>query len=199
MAAQAFCVVSWSGVHTARYNYTCALCGGDIAINDVYRSFVMSYDQKDPKHTAFRIQHHLNCAAPWYQPVDVNRLEHLGHMPRRNPPEKVLDPVLTVLPPITVDYRSKTAGHITWQLPQDVSQRIYHSKNLRRRTGALIQLRNGIATTAEAMMGVIGHRHESRTLGHLMYDMQLYSGVKPHFDYEEWGLEPPDEDYVEDL
>ncbi len=187
-----FMIASWSGVHKATQNYCCQICKGIIPKGVVYRSFVVSNDRRDPKRNAYRIQHHLDCDAPWYQPVDVNRLHHVGHLPRRQPPPEQANLSLLDLPPLTLTYRSKTAGELTWRLTRDISERILQTPNLLVRSAAMYELEMAMATMAEATITSASSIKKSRRLGYLLYDVQLTVEHQPVV--YDWGVERDEDD-----
>lgn len=178
---------SWSGIHKALTNYPCVGCDRSIVVGQVHHSFVMSDDDKNPAHTAYRIRHHLDCAAPWYQPSDVNRLHNVGRIPKAEPPQTALNPLLEDLPPIDIRYRSLTAGTISWQLPTNLSRRILYSPDLVRRTAVIFELQMALATQAETIVACASHTQRSKKLGEVLYDMQLKSSFLPH--HYDWDMD----------
>lgn len=176
---------SWSGIHKAQANYTCVGCGGIIPIGQVHHSFVMSDDEDNPARTAYRIRHHLDCAAPWYQPSDVNRLHNVGRLPRLEPPADALDPLLEDLPALAFRYRSRSAGTVSWQLPQNLSRRILYCPNLTQRAAAIYELQMALAVQAEALVSCASHAQRAKKLGEVLYDVQLKSAHVPrHYDWD---------------
>jgi len=182
---------AWSGTHKAREHYSCKTCGAIIPKGVVYHSVVLSDDDKDPAHTAFRVQHHLDCAAPWYQPSDVNRLHHVGRIPHQTPPEFAIQPLLEGLPKLNIFYSSPTAGEISWQLPPDFSKRILYMPDLTGRKAVFYELEMHIATAAEAAIACASSIRRSRDLGHHMYDVQITTGFTPIAP--DWGIDLEDE------
>lgn len=176
---------SWSGIHKAQANYTCVGCGELIPIGQVHHSFVMSDDSEDPAHTAYRIRHHLDCNAPWYQPSDVNRLHHVGRIPRAEPPTEAHNALLEDLPALDIRYRSKSAGTISWKLPKELSRRILYYPNLSHRAAALFELQMALATHTETLALCASNMKKSKAVGELLYDIQLKSSFVPrHYDWD---------------
>ena len=182
---------AWSGTHKASRNYKCKTCGALIPKELVYHSVVLSDDDKNPAHTAFRVQHHLDCNAPWYQPSDVNRLHHVGRIPHRTPPDSAILPILEDVPRYTLYYRSLEAGDLSWRLPKDFSQRIRYMPNLAWRAAAFHELEMHIATAAEAAVACASSIKRSRQLGHIMYDVQITTGFTPIAP--DWGVDLEDD------
>jgi len=178
---------SWSGVHKAKDAYPCAGCPYPITIGQVHHSFVMSDDDVNPAHTAYRVRHHLDCAAPWYQPSDVQRLKHVGQIPRAEPPQEAMNLLLEDLPDLSVCYQSSTAGKITWVLPKNLSRRILYMPNLKYRAAVIFELEMALATQVEETVAVASHPKKAKKLGDILYSVQLQSSYSPR-EYD-WDMD----------
>ena len=181
-----FCIVSWSGVHKAQAHYTCNLCKGAIPKKTVYRSFVLSNNRRDPKIGAYRVQQHLDCDLPWYQPSDVHRLHYVGLIPHAAPPPDEQNVRLENIPSFPIHHHSNRSGTIRWDLPPDFTRRLLHMRKIEEQTAAIYQMRMAIAAMADAVIDSASHQRRSRELQKHIFDIQSLSGLQPH-QYD-WGI-----------
>jgi hypothetical protein len=173
-------IPSWSfKTYRARYNYSCANCGGIIVAGTQYLRHVERLGANKGVDPLRNVHVHLDCMAPWYQPESPHRLRSVGKLPGRTPRSEVYDGQKSFLKP-SITIVSDELGTLLWQPPQALCEKLVFTKRPGIATSAMAEIESSLTIVLTALMQASGNQRKAMRLNHLISEMaDLLSPTTP--------------------